>query len=193
MKIMSFAIGLALAPFFAKAQTIQRVTIQPESHFSLSGTSNINSFRCVMENAFSNNQLNVCYNQEEDQLIFEKTGFHLAVEKFDCGNAKMTHDLKNALKAETYPKIEFELLTLAGLKAGDCEPVAESVISIAGQANKYLLKYIVKQISEDQYRIYLNADFNMTDFGIAPPTAMMGIVKVNEMISINLILNVVMK
>ncbi|UII25330.1 YceI family protein [Fulvivirga maritima] len=193
MKLKSFAMGLALVPFFAKAQTIQQVTIEPESHFSLSGTSNVNSFSCVMEDAFSNYQLNVCYSQDEDQLVFENTGFHLAVSNFDCQNAKMTHDLKNALKADKYPKIKFELLTLEGLKSGDCEPIAESLINIAGKANKYLLKYKVKQISEDEYRIYLNADFNMKDFGIDPPTAMMGIVKVNEIISINLRLHVVMK
>ncbi|UII19196.1 YceI family protein [Fulvivirga ligni] len=186
-------LALCLASMLCNAQGTKHVTILPESTFSLSGTSNVNHFTCNMTKGLSRNQLAVCYQEKEDLYTFDNSGFALNINKFDCENSRMTHDLQDALQSDEFPVIKFELLSIKGLVAGDCEAEAESLITIAGNTNKYLLTYQVKQVSEESYKIELKANFNMRDFNITPPTALMGIVKVNEIISINLHLHVTMK
>jgi hypothetical protein len=70
---------------------------------------------------------------------------------------------------------------------------AELKISLAGKANAYKLEYNSEQLNPDLYRVHLKSDFNMQDFGIDPPTALMGLIKVDKKISIEIDLYISME
>jgi hypothetical protein len=171
-----------------KAQTTTNLIIEPESTFKLSGVSNVNEFDCKIVEGLCGQQFNACYAQVDNSIAFNNTRFSLDVKKFDCNSSYITRDMKKTLKSEQYPFMYFELISISNLY-GDGkykESLAEALITISGQTNKYYLKYDFKPIDDDTFNVNINSEFDMKDFGIDPPTALMGFIKTEETITVDL-------
>jgi hypothetical protein len=182
-------IYVMLCLFFStklSAQTINRLKIKEESTFRINGTSNINAFECEITQGFSENEITVYYTQNGSNILFKNTTFSLPVNRIDCGNSHITRDLKDALHEKLYPTINFKLLSIEDFNSDDLEPIAEALITIAGKTNKYYLNYGTKYISENAFYISLTSKFKLQDFNITPPTALMGLIKVHDTITIDL-------
>jgi hypothetical protein len=172
-----------------KAQTTTtNLIIEPKSTFILSGVSNVNEFDCKIVEGLCGQQLDVCYAQIDNSIIFNNTRFRLDVQKFDCNSSYITRDMKKTLKSEKYPFMYFELISISNLfgDGQNKESLAETLITISGQTNKYFLTYQFEPIDSDTYSVHINSDFDMKEFGILPPTALMGFIKTEETINVDL-------
>lgn len=185
MKTLLF-LSFFLLTTFAFSQVTQTISILPESKIYLNGVSNINEFSCVVRNNNQPEKLDLCYTKDEDQLIFDDNRYAISVARFDCENRHMTRDLKETLKMEEHPYIYLELKSLEEISLTDKTNQATLKITIAGKPNEYCLPYKVERLDQNIYRVDLESDFNMRDFDIEPPTALMGLIKVKEKISIRL-------
>ncbi len=193
MKSILVSLSL-LVPSIAFAQTTTMVIIEPESSFRLSGVSNVNEFDCRIVEGFCGEQLSVCYEAKDGFISFDNTKFSLTVEKFDCESNYITRDMKKTLKGEKFPFMHFQLLNIENFDPIDFnDSRAETLITIAGKTNKYFLKYEVLPIDAKSFHINFKSEFDIKEFGIDPPTAMMGLIKVNETIFVELNLKISMK
>lgn len=183
-----------IIPFFlfvcclCHAQTNGKIVLTSKSTFQLNGTSNINKFECSPKQGFPEQKIDIYYTQSEDEIVFSNTEFDLEVENIECQHQQMTRDMQKTLKANQYPLINFQLLCIT--TADNNTPSAKARITIAGKSNDYHLTYDLKSYDNQHLIIYLNSKFNMKDFDIIPPTAMMGLIKVDEIITIELQLDV---
>ncbi|MEX0653473.1 MAG: YceI family protein [Phycisphaeraceae bacterium] len=85
------------------------------------------------------------------------------------------------LKAANHPYVTFTLETLNRNAAADRDVTtwsAHGQLEIAGARRSVELPLILTPLSDSRLRIEVQKDLLMTDFGIDPPTAMMGMAQV---------------
>lgn len=187
MRTISIIFILYLIPQVIFSQETQRVYILPESRIFLEGTSNVNSFSCELCNGSSPTKLDLCYQPEKLNYMFDQNQYAISVDKFVCDNKHITADLKKALKIDQHPYIYLQLNKLIGFNNKIGVKQAELSITIAGVTNDYCLSYELKPgVEKGQFQVFLNYDFDMRDFEIEPPTALMGLIKVKKDIEIKL-------
>ncbi len=197
-----FAAGVVVAVFFlaftgfhAVKESVSLspgdVLITEQSKLALSGTSNVNKFTCECTQKFSPMAVGATSSSNRSQIVFANTALKLTTTKLDCGQKIMNKDMYRTLKAEEYPYITIELKKAqfpVGVTIDDCaewvELDAETVITIAGNARKVPLKVKARNLASGRFQFRSAQALKMTDFGIQPPTAMMGAIKVRDAITI---------
>ena len=168
-------------------QVTQKVYILPESKIFLDGESNINTFSCELCNGSERTVLSLCYQPQKLSYIFDQNQYAISVDNFVCDNKHITSDLKKALKMDEYPYMYLQLNKLIDFGKSQGNKQAELSITIAGVTNDYCLNYELKpSIENGEFLVNLASDFDMREFGIEPPTALMGLIKVKKDISIKL-------
>lgn len=181
---------LFLTQFESIAQVTQKVLINEASTFILHGSSNVNKFSCFVKDQFCGEELNVCFSQSDNSITFDDASFSVPVVGFDCGNKLISRDMHKALKANEFPLMSFKLLKIDHYND---VPVAKLLISIAGFSKLCLLTYDLSNHENDQILVNLSTTFQISDFNIEPPSALLGLLKVDETIrvDINLDLSVI--
>ncbi len=170
------------------------VQIEEESHLVINGNTNINSFSCGYNGNFYKDTLTVNTIANGDHLKLRNAQLKLKTALFDCQNKMMNPDFQNLLKADEYPYILIKVLYI-NKNRKDLENYLVSnktnntvllnvEITLAGQKNTYQIPIDTQQIQNDRYYSgHLNVDIR--DFGLTPPKKMLGLVVVNEMVSID--------
>lgn len=171
--------------------------IDAGSSLSIAGSSNVNKFTCNCSEQFSKGSIRFELQDGGKTLRFSHAGLHLRSKSLDCGNPQMNKDMYKTLRADQHPGIRIELtraqLQEAELVTGkDWSPLkASSQLTIAGVTQSVVFDVKAKRIAPDRIRLTTSKEVLMTDFGMEPPTAMLGLVKVNNTIRINMDLIVV--
>lgn len=171
--------------------------IDAGSSLSIVGSSNVNKFKCNCSEQFSKGSIQFEQMDGGKTLRFSHAGLHIRSKSLDCGNQQMNKDMYKTLRADQYPGIRIEL-TRAQLQetellvGDDWTPLkASSQLTIAGVTKSVWFEVKAKRIAPDRIRLTTSKEVLMTDFGMEPPTAMLGLVKVNNTIRINMDLIVV--
>ncbi len=165
--------------------------IEPQSKLYIEGTSNINSFECFCKDDFNRQSARVVPSSDGVSMSFLQTILMLRTAALDCDNSKMNRDLCDALKSEKYPYIKIELhnarITQGSFeKAGsDVVLLSNASITITNVTRKIQLVVRAKRLGSGRYRFFATKELLMTDFGIEPPTALLGLIKVRDAIRIN--------
>jgi hypothetical protein len=182
MKLIStvFIASLLIAP---PKVIIEKWVIEKNSNLCIEGRSNVNSFRCdVIEYLHPDT---VLFYKEEQQPQFNiKGGLTIKVNGFDCHQRYMTNDLRKTLKADDYPSLKIDLLSI-----GNFTPVNKNIkgavaIALSGIARKMEVDYTVQTGTDGN--LYLNGSRQVlfSDFGLTPPRKLAGLIKVEEQINI---------
>ncbi len=158
---------------------------------TIEGTSNVNSFECKCKDKFPRS--NVKINLENPQIIrFSYGKLLMKTNKLDCNSLRMNKDLCDALKEDQYPYITIELLDakLGNVnidKTDDWANIKATIsLTITNISKLMTLDVKVKKIEQNKFRFASSKEILLTDFGIKPPTALFGLIKVNNKIKINL-------
>ncbi|MEY4204670.1 MAG: hypothetical protein RL013_2374 [Bacteroidota bacterium] len=166
----------------------KRVRIEDQSRLYLQGTSNVNAFTCDCEDRF------------EAQLIetesgngysrFRNAGLALRVKSLNCKNRKIDTDLQKALMADQYPNIQVTLLDTwqsSRCADGSCydwfDVQANVIITIAQVNSKEFIRARARKLGPNKFQLKGEKWLKMSAFGITPPEAMFGMIKVNDDIS----------
>jgi polyisoprenoid-binding protein YceI len=106
--------------------------------------------------------------------------FTVATEALDCSNGTMNEHMRKALKQSEHPNISFTLdsytLDPSGLLKGK--------LQIAGQEKEVQFPATVTD-DGSTIRVVGSKQINMKEWGVKPPSLMLGTMKVNEMVTIN--------
>jgi len=168
-------------------------SIENGSSLSISGTSNVNTFSCLCSETFKRQVLEIVRVDSTRQLRFKNAVLKLPTQSMDCNNSRMNSDLCDALKSSKYPYIVVELqqiqLRPAALSATRNEwfdVVAVATLTITDVCKPIVMDVRGIRLGDDRYRFVCSKNVRMTDFNVDPPTALFGLIKVNNDIKINL-------
>lgn len=110
------------------------------------------------------------------------------VKGFDCGNPKMERDLRRSLRAKEFPLILFDLHGVSSARtrgAGDYAVEIEGALRLAGVERSVTLALKIVRAGPDRYRVTAALPVKMTDFEIAPPVALFGLIRASDELTIN--------
>jgi polyisoprenoid-binding protein YceI len=182
----------AVAPQFLATTTTRAYRIQPGSILRLEGKTNVGTFKCACEDQFRQQTFTAHQTSKANFAEFSATALDVRTKSFDCGNKMMNRDLYRALNADQYPTVRIELLRVIENECSllrDCEGEwvtmkVQMRLTINGQEQEYWLDVTGKKNASADFRFIGSKQLCMSDFGVTPPTAMMGAVKVQDEIRI---------
>lgn len=202
--LLAFLFGLSANFFPANAQPnngwvpAQTYRIGSNSVLKLIGKTNVNSFECRCGQVFAPQIFRIQNHDDGPHTTtFADTRLSIPITSLDCGNRLMNKDLQKSLNAERHPNISIELLEVVEDKCSSLRQTNEWVkvkalarISLNGYTNTYWLDITAKQSGPKRFRFIGTKALRMSDFCVEPPTAMMGMVKVEDEIKISLDLDI---
>ncbi len=172
-----------------------RYSIVKPSNLLLRGTTNVNKFTCTCEEQFGFQELEVEVGHGVSR--FQSARLSMATRNFNCRNGQMERDLQRALKSETHPRIFVDLVEaryhpdfLKNPDTGWFGVEARVSLTIAGTTKEKNLQAQARRISENRFAIKGARVIRMTDFGVEPPTAMFGLIQVDDPITFHFDLTV---
>ncbi|MEX2640923.1 MAG: YceI family protein [Balneolales bacterium] len=187
MPVFSILIALmALTGFgFPKAGDLTVTLIAKQgSMIWIEGSTNVNDFHCDARifhgiGLMKAGNITPAKRVKKNVLSIQA---HIPIDGFECGKRRMNRDLYNALKGDRHPEISFEFLEAA--IAGDSITVT-GYLTVAGVVQ--IIVFDVKGYAQDDtdWRISGSASIFMNDYNIDPPSPLLGMIKVNDRLSVN--------
>ncbi|HLP94100.1 MAG TPA: YceI family protein [Saprospiraceae bacterium] len=172
-----------------------RFHIQEGSRLYLKGTSNVNSFSCDCQDRFEGQLAEL--DRKGGYTKFKNAELRIRSGNFDCKNRKIDQDMQKALKAEQFPFIKISLIDswqnpkcLDGSCKDWFDVQANVNITITNVTKTFTVPAKAKIIGSDRFLLKGESALQMSSFGITPPEAMFGMIKVNDWISFHFDLNV---
>lgn len=174
----------------------RRFHIQEESRLYLKGTSNVNSFACECQDQFEGKTAEV--ERNGGYTRFKNVELWLKSANFDCKNRKIDTDMQKALKSGQFPYIKIALVEswqnpkcLDGSCKDWFDVQAKVNITITNVTKTMSIPAKARILAPNRFLLRGESALQMSSFGISPPEAMFGMIKVNDWISFHFDLNVV--
>jgi polyisoprenoid-binding protein YceI len=165
--------------------------LTPESRLRIEGTSTIDTFTCEAETILGSGHLQGSHGVagEKSRIGSEEARVELIVpvESFDCGKARMNRDMYEALKASSHPEIGFLLDGVEVVDSnsdGEYNLRATGRLSLAGEERQVTLSVRSTTFPDGRLRAAGAVDLLMSDFGITPPKALLGLVRARDQITV---------
>jgi hypothetical protein len=188
MRILLFLFSLVL--FSATAyddEIIYRLAIHPTSSVTISGSTNVNKFKCVI-NKYSGKDTLLLTAERGKGAYFKRGIAKLEASLFDCEKNVITKDFAETIQAKNYPYITINFISLERVPefAETEEPFRGKFTITLG--NVAVPAGVRCRIVKDKNNlIHLRGWhlFKFSDFNLEAPTKMMGLVKVDELITVD--------
>ena len=177
---MTFRLGAALAaPVLVAAGLLPPLSIQPQSRVWVEGTSTVRSYRCESTDVSGGAQASSA--QIADLASVPRADVTIPVASLDCRNATMNGHMRRALKAEQNPAIRLRATSVQVAPGGAAKIAGD--LTIAGETRPVSIDGAVTS-EGGQVRVRGTKRLVMTEFGVTPPSLMMGTMKVAAPVTI---------
>lgn len=182
--ILGFFNLLFFSAFFhSDATLVHRFIVLPDSKLSIDGKTNINSFTCAIAKYSGIDTLVLHEGGKNVRPVFVKGSVGLDAATFDCGMAIMTSDFRKTIKSEIYPSIVIDFISFERsptYKQGQENFKGILNISLAGKTKLFEVDCSIETQPNGLIHLKGGRKFTFADFGLTPPTRMMGTIKVQE-------------
>lgn len=184
----TLALALLLPALAAATRLGAPLDLQPESRLWVAGTSTVRSFQCQagafdakVESAGTDAVAAVLSGQKAVSTV-EVT---VPAEKLDCRNGTMNEHMRKAIKAKEFPTIVFRASSYDLARANDSVAVTlNGSLTLGGVEKPITVKAFAKPGDSGTLVVSGTREVRMTEFGLKPPTLMLGTMKVDEKITV---------
>lgn len=168
-----FVAAAALAP------PPERYVLDPAgSRFWIDGTSTMGRYTCRAARLDGSGTL------DEATAPRGRAELRVEVRSFDCGQAQMNRDFRNALRASAHPRVTLtvERASVRPAAAGGrtVAATATGTLRLAGVSRPLTFEATARPLGGGRYRVEGQHALKMTDFGVPPPTGLMGLVRAHD-------------
>ena len=162
---------------------LDRKPLNPESRLWVEGTATTKSYKCeagVLDSEVATTAPEPAV-LPLDQLVASAIVV-IPVDGLDCGNGTMNGHMRKALKMAEHPTIEFHLdsYTVDGADA-----VLTGSLLIAGTENPVEIPATIGEEAEGIVRVKATKQIRMTEWGVKPPSLLLGTMKVRDPVDIH--------
>jgi hypothetical protein len=155
------------------------------STLTINGKSNITEFSCVSEHELTQRALAIEAATSTKSVTVSGAQLQLEVHKFNCGRAPINRDFRATLKAEQHPHIVLKLDEIIYNSDAPNYIQALMTINIAGVDRNEIVEIEVTDPSKEIVAVKGAKRLKITDFNLTPPTAMFGLIKVEDELDIS--------
>jgi polyisoprenoid-binding protein YceI len=166
------------------------IDFQPESKLWVDGTSTVRSYSCratSLQGSVTAAGSEVGLAIAELQKAVRTVEVSVPVQSLECGNGTMNGHLRNALKMQTSPTIKFQLSQYDVIPGGATEGTVKlkGNLTIAGQERPITIDATLAAEADGTLRVKGSKEILMSEFGVRPPTLMLGTLKVRDRVVVN--------
>lgn len=185
-------LGFKSATVESNAPGPVRWVLSKQSTLKVNGSTNINKFSCLIPEYVKPDTLTLAKINSLQRV--KLTGsVVLDVLKFDCKNVMMTSDLRKTLKAKQYPKLSITFEDLSSYP--DPSRSGNSIkgfvtIELAGAVKRFEIDYQFVMTGSTNLRLIGSKRVNFSDFNIVPPKRLGGMIKTNNELDVEFMLNI---
>lgn len=195
MKYLIVLLTLSILPLGSMAQpspregsTTQAFTLNAtQSKYVIEGTSSLHDWEMVSEKCKGS----VSYTYDGQNLSFQYVKVQVPVKSLESGKSLMDKKCYDALKEKKFPIISYEFKSMSNLKStgsGAYSAVFTGNLTIAGNTKSVPIDVTI-QVSNNNVQIKGRKPITMSDYGVEPPTALLGTIKTGDDITIDFNLN----
>lgn len=172
---------LVMGGSYAQAQDLP-VLLEAGSKVWLQGSAGPVGFSCNATKVDVRGSVHMAQ-RGHDQVRLNVT---IPVQRIDCGLEGINSDMRDALKARRHPNVTYTLsdFKLVGQRGLGHWVETRGKLTVAGTTRDVTIRVLGHPDSQNGMRITGQYEFDMTDYGIVPPSPMMGMIKVNKTMDI---------
>jgi hypothetical protein len=165
------------------APLVHRLIVLPASKLSIDGKTNVNAFTCAIAKYSGTDTLVLHEGGRNTRPVFVKGSVGLDASTFDCGMAIMTSDFRKTIRSDEFPAIvidfiSFERTPSYAQKQENFKGILK--ISLAGVTKLFEVDCSIEAKEYGMIHLKGGRNFTFADFGLKPPSRMMGTIKVKE-------------
>jgi polyisoprenoid-binding protein YceI len=153
----------------------------------------VSSFKCITADCTQKGSFVVFEKNDSDIISFYNALFSVKVRSLDCNNSLINRDLYKTLNSDKYPFIvlqikEAELISFFPNSVFKYKVKVD--MTLANNQRETKGEVLVQKIDSGVFRVSGVQKIKLTDFNIKPPTAMLGLIVVDDEMTItfNLVL-----
>ncbi len=154
---------------------------ESNSKLMVTGTSSIHDWEMEVEDY---DCLVSASADENQQISIESIKFSCLAESITSDNKIMDNKAHKALDSDDHPKISFSADATVSATTNSLTKT-KGKLQIAGKEKEVELEFTVAEAKDDQFKVSGKIPVKMSDFGIDPPTAMMGTLKTGDEVFIH--------
>ena len=169
----------------------RQLDFQPQTSIRIDGTSSLHDFSCTAEAVSGVMELSStnATNAAEALTALSVVNVDVPVGAIDCGNGTMDKKMRKALNANDAPVVTYRM---TGVEV-EGEPDTEGFyalktsgrLTIAGTERPIDMKVRGRQNPDGSFRFLGSQKIRMSEFGISPPSAMLGAVKTGDVVTVH--------
>lgn len=154
---------------------------------TIQGKSNVVDFKLDQPGEkFIQKQMYITASRRDGKLYLSEKKLEIPVKKFMSSNKMALRDFHKLVKSDEYPVMHIEL---DHIRLSD-EPLDDTVdalidVTITGVTRRYTFP-VKAEKNGSNFTFDIKKSINIRDFNLTPPVHMMGMLKVDEWITINL-------
>jgi len=170
------------------AQSV-RLAVGPESKLWIEGGSNLHDLSCKASSIDAAIEVDESFVKTTTvaSTSLKKVQVKVPVRNLKCGNGKMDSNLYKALKADDAPEISYILATfdvVPGAEKDSFTVKAVGALTVAGTEKTVNMDVTAARLPDGGVRAEGALALLMTDFGVKPPTALLGTLRTDNKITV---------
>ncbi|WP_434035675.1 YceI family protein [Formosa sp. 4Alg 33] len=185
LKKLAIVLSVLLAVSFSGSpvKTQSEIIIKPSSKLTIHGITNVANFACKFNTVTLKDEIAISYTAKSCHTSFENALLVLDNKEFDCGRKIINKDFNDLLKSDTYPQIAIRLKEVVRSKTDPKIVTAHVDFIIAGVTKSYQIPI---HISRDQaLTVNGKIKLNIRDFGLENPKKMLGLIKIEDVVTVH--------
>jgi len=182
------ALVMLLPALAASPRRNTPLDLQPESRLWVAGTSTVRAFQC-QAGAFDAKVESSGADAVAAVLAGEKAVSTVEVtvpaEKLDCRNGTMNDHMRKAIKAKEFPTVVFRATSYDLARTSESVGVTlNGSLTLGGVEKPITVQAQARPGADGMLDVSGTREIRMTEFGLKPPTLMLGTMKVDEKITV---------
>lgn len=181
IRSFGFLAVLSMLGFAASPQ----IVIQPDSRVWVEGGSTVRGWSCAaaqVAGSVTSGPTATALTLDELGSAVASVELRIPVAGLDCGNGTMDGHLRKALKGSEHETIVFRMQSYSSNAPVDGASTLElrGTLAIAGAEQPVVIKAAATRESDGTLRVQGNHPIRMTQWGVKPPSLMLGTMKVRD-------------
>lgn len=165
------------------------LVLQPQSRLWIKGTSTVRDFECKatsFDTRVEATGASVVNEILDGGQSVQSVDVRVPAAQLECGNGTMNEHMLKALKAKENPQIVFRLTSYQSAKtANGVRGELAGVLTLGGVEKAITMQGTARAGDSGTLQVLGSYEVNMRDFGLKPPSLMMGTMKVGERVTVN--------
>ncbi|MGW8123448.1 hypothetical protein ACV07N_12380 [Roseivirga echinicomitans] len=170
---------IALGLFFSIALTGQEYLVVMRKTVLIKGRTSLGRFSCAYQNEYDQDTVSFSKSPNAESLM----DLSIPVASFDCGNRMLERDFGKTLKYEEFPSIE---VRLDDFKRTGQQYFGDIWIMLTGKEMKLEHVPFTLMTNENGELLYSEITISLEYFDLTPPKKLLGLIKVQDELIIEL-------